>query len=103
LTLKREGVLVATVAQEGSCAPSGMLDHAETRGPHWLQPFANDAELIARSLVRTRRGGHEDAIDLNAGYECNAQTWVDREGHVLPGREMFRSADAHVEHRVSVS
>lgn len=23
-----------------------MLDHAETHGPHWLQPFGNDAEYL---------------------------------------------------------
>jgi hypothetical protein len=30
--------------RRASCAPGGMLDHAGTHAPHWLQPFGNDAE-----------------------------------------------------------
>jgi hypothetical protein len=35
--------------------------------------------------------------------EGDAQSRVDRKRNALARREMFRSADAHVEHRVSVS
>ena len=33
------------------------LDHAETHGPHWLQPFANDTELILWQADYPRTSG----------------------------------------------